>query len=151
MADNRLSVADRESFLAEPHVAALSVAAGQGRGPFTVPIWYQYTPGGEAWVLTEAGSRKARLIKAAGRFTLMVDRVMPTTRYVSVEGAVTRMVPGTDALLREIAARYLPPEAVPAYIEFANAELGEQVAIYLRPERWLTADLGPGAVPPRAT
>jgi hypothetical protein len=23
-----------------------------------------------------------------------------------------------------------------------------QVAIYLRPERWLTADLGPGAVPP---
>jgi hypothetical protein len=53
--------------------------------------------------------------------------------------------------LREIAARYLPPEKVPAYIEFANAELGEQVAIYLRPQRWLAADLGPGAVPPRVT
>jgi hypothetical protein len=52
-------------------------------------------------------------------------------------------------LLREIAARYLPLDKVPAYIEFAKAELGEQVAIYLRPERWLTADLGPGAVPPR--
>jgi hypothetical protein len=37
---------------------------------------------------------------------------------------------------------------VPAYIEFANTELGEQVAIYLRPQRWLTADLGPGALPP---
>jgi hypothetical protein len=36
-----------------------------------------------------------------------------------------------------------------AYIEFAEAELGEQVAIYLRPECWLTADLGPGAAPPR--
>ena len=46
-------------------------------------------------MLTEAGSRKARLIEAAGRFTLMV-------------------------------------------------ELGEQVAIYLRPQRWLSADLGPG-------
>ena len=34
-----LSVRDRESFLAEPHVAALSVSAGQGRGPLTVPIW----------------------------------------------------------------------------------------------------------------
>jgi hypothetical protein len=151
MADARLSVRDRESFLAEPHVAALSVAAGQGRGPLTVPIWYQYAPGGEAWVLTEAGSRKAQLIEAAGRFTLMVDRVLPTVRYVSVEGPVTRTVPGTDELLREITERYLPPDQVPAYLEFAEAELGEQVAIFLRPERWLTADLGPGAIPPGVT
>jgi hypothetical protein len=143
-----LSVPDRESFLAEPHVAALSVSAGPDRGPLTLPIWYQYGPGGEAWVLTEAGSRKARLIAAADRFTLMVDRVMPTVRYVSVEGPVTRTVPGTDDLLREITERYLPPDQVPGYLEFARAELGEQVAIYLRPERWLTADLGPGAVPP---
>jgi Pyridoxamine 5'-phosphate oxidase len=148
MADSSLSVRDREFFLAEPHVAALSVSAGPGRGPLTLPIWYQYAPGGEAWVLTEARSRKARLIEAAGRFTLMVDRVMPTVRYVSVEGPVTRTLPGTDALLREITERYLPPDEVPAYLEFAQAELGEQVAIYLRPERWLTADLGPGAEPP---
>jgi pyridoxamine 5'-phosphate oxidase-like protein len=150
MADSSLSVHDRELFLAGPHVAALSVSAGPGRGPFTVPIWYQYAPGGEAWVLTEAGSRKARLIEAAGRFTLLADRVMPTVRYVSVEGPVTRTVPGTEALLREITERYLPPDKVAAYLEFATAELGEQVAIYLRPERWLTADLGPGAVPPHA-
>jgi hypothetical protein len=45
MADSSLSVSDRESFLAEPHVAALSVSAGAERGPFTVPIWYQYAPG----------------------------------------------------------------------------------------------------------
>jgi Pyridoxamine 5'-phosphate oxidase len=148
--DNSLSVADRESFLAQPHIAALSVSAGQDRGPFTLPIWYQYEPGGEAWVLTEAGSRKVGLIERAGRFSLMVQRVLPTTRYVSVEGPVTRMVPGTDALLLEIATRYLPPAEVSAYVEFAQAELGQQVAIYLRPERWMTADLGPGAVPPQA-
>ncbi len=146
-----LSVRDRELFLAEPHVAALSVSAGHSRGPLTVPIWYQYAPGGAAWVLTEAGSRKAQLIETVGRFTLMVERVMPTVRYVSVEGPVTRTVPGTDELLQEIAVRYLPPDKVPGYIEFAKVELGEQVAIYLRPERWLTADLGPGAEPPRAT
>jgi Pyridoxamine 5'-phosphate oxidase len=143
-----LSARDRESFLAEPHVAALSVSAGQDRGPLTLPIWYEYLPGGEAWVLTSAGSQKARLIEAAGRFTLMVDRVMPTVRYVSVEGAVTRMIPGTDVLLREIAVRYLPPDKAAAYVAWVKAELGEQVAIYLRPERWLTADLGPGTVPP---
>jgi hypothetical protein len=150
MADSSLSVRDRESFLAEPHIAALSVAAGPERGPFTVPIWYQYEPGGEAWVLTEARSRKARLIAAAGRFSLMVERVIPTVRYVSVEGPVTRTVPETPELLREITERYLPPDQVDGYLEFART-LDEQVVIYLRPQRWLTADMGPGAVAPSAT
>jgi hypothetical protein len=43
-----------------------------------------------------------------------------------------------------MAARYLPPERIPAYLELAKTDVGEQVAIYLRPERWLTAELGPG-------
>ena len=148
MPDNSLSVRDREIFLAEPHVAALSVSAGQDRPPLTLPIWYQYAPGGEAWVLTEARSRKVRLIEDAGCFTLMVARVMPTNRYVSVSGPVSRILPGTGEHLREITARYLPADKVPAYIEFAEAELGAQLAIFLRPERWLTADLGPGTEPP---
>ena len=142
MADGRLSVRDRELFLAEPRIAALSVSAGPDRGPVTVPIWYQYEPGGEAWVLTEAASRKARLIEGAGRFSLMVDRVAPTVRYVSVEGPVTRTVPETDELLREITERYLPPDKAQAYIAFARANFGPQIAIYLRPQRWLWSDLG---------
>ena len=95
-------------------------------------------------MLTEAKSRKARLIEAAGRFSLMVQRVTPTTRYVSVEGPVTRTVPGTEALLLEITTRYLTGDRVQEYLDFAHTDLGEQIAIYLRPERWLTADLGPG-------
>jgi hypothetical protein len=47
-------------------------------------------------------------------------------------------------MLREMTERYLPPHRVQAYLDFARADLGEQVAIYLSPERWLTADLGPG-------
>jgi hypothetical protein len=144
MPDNRLSVHDRELFLAEPHIAALSVSAGPDRGPLTVPIWYQYEPGGEVWILTEARSRKAHLIEAAGCFTLMVDRVTPTTRYVSVEGPVTRTIPGTDELRREMAERYLLPEQAEAYLKMAGAEFGEEIAIYLRPQRWLSSDLGPG-------
>jgi hypothetical protein len=139
----RLSERDRELFLAEPHIAALSVSAGPGRGPVTVPMWYQYEPGGEAWILTEAASLKARLIGAAGRFTLMVERTAPTIRYVSVEGPVTRTIAETDELVREITERYLPPEKVPGYLAMAKAEFGPQIVIYLRPERWLTSDLGP--------
>jgi nitroimidazol reductase NimA-like FMN-containing flavoprotein (pyridoxamine 5'-phosphate oxidase superfamily) len=138
-----LSKAEREVFLAEPHIAALSVNAGDDRGPLSVPIWYQYTPGGEPWVLTGAGSRKARLIEATGFFSLMVDRVEPTVRYVAVDGAVSRIEPGTDEQTVELAQRYLPPEKVPGYLEYARSELGAHVAIYMQPQHWISADLGP--------
>jgi hypothetical protein len=137
-----LSKDDREQFLAEPHTAALSVYAGSGRGPLTVPIWYQYSPGGEPWVLTGVGSRKHRLIEAAGHFSLMVERVDPTVRYVAVDGPVSRIEPGTDEQLVEMAARYLPPEALEPYLEVARREHGESVAVYLTPQHWLSADLG---------
>ena len=98
-----------------------------------MPIWYQYTPGGEPWVLTGNGSRKHRLIETQGEFTLMADRVEPTVRYVAVDGPVSRIEPGTDEQLVELTKRYLPPDKVDAYLEFARREHGESVAIYLKP------------------
>ena len=133
---------DREQFLAEPHIAALSVYEGDARGPLTMPIWYQYAAGGEPWILTEAGSRKVRLIEATGFFTLMVERLEPTVRYVSVDGAVSRIEPGTDVQMEEMARRYLSGDAAEKYLEFANQNLGAQVAIYMQPQHWFSADLG---------
>ena len=144
-----LSQQDREQFLAEPHIAALSVVAGSERGPFTLPIWYQYRPGEEAWILTEAESKKSRLIREAGRFSLMVNRIMPTNRYVSVEGPVSRVISTTPDLLLEITQRYLPDEQVQAYLDLAST-FGRQIVVYMRPQRWLTGELGPGHVPPGA-
>jgi hypothetical protein len=132
----------REQFLAEPHVAALAVDAGEGRAPLSLPIWYQYTPGGDIWIMTGRDSRKHELIRAAGRYSLLVDRVEPTLRYVSVEGPVVDTRPGTLEDLREISARYLPAEKVDGYVEFASKNHGDQVIIRMRPERWVTSDLG---------
>ncbi|MGV9720082.1 pyridoxamine 5'-phosphate oxidase family protein [Nocardia beijingensis] len=136
-----LTVQERQEFLAQPHVAAFSVAAGAGRGPLTVPIWYQYSPGGEAWILTGPQSQKMRYLRETGRFGLMVQQVEPTVRYVSVEGPVTRTTPMTDEMHREMAERYVPAASVDAYLKAAEA-YGEQVAVFLRPEHWLSADLG---------
>lgn len=138
-----LSRAEREQFLAEPHIAAFSVDTRPGRGPLTVPLWYQYTPGGEPWILIQVSSRKARLIEAAGRFTLMVDRIEPTIRYVSVEGPVSGTEPMTDETLWELASRYLPEDHARAYAALSKAEHGEQQVVRMRPEHWLSADLGP--------
>lgn len=133
----------RERFLAEPHIAALSVNGGSGRAPLTVPMWYQYTPGGDPWVFTAAGSRKHRLIEAAGRFSLMVDRAEPTLCYVSVEGPVAGTEPGNDDRHVELAYRYLPPERAERYLAYARSQPGEAVIIYLRAQHWLSADMGP--------
>ena len=137
-----LSREEREQFLAEPRVAALSVSAGKNRSPLTVPIWYQYTTGGQPWFITGTGSRKHRLIEAAGHLSLMVDRVEPTVRYVAVDGAVDRIEEGTDEQLVEMTKRYLPAEAVEPYLEMARREHGPSVAVYLKPQHWLSADLG---------
>ncbi|MFF7300456.1 pyridoxamine 5'-phosphate oxidase family protein [Streptomyces sp. NPDC008265] len=139
-----LSRTEREQFLAEPHVAALAVDAGAegGRAPLSVPIWYQYAPGGDLWIMTGRDSRKAELIRAAGRFTLMVDRLEPTIRYVSVEGQVVSTVPAKREQLVELAGRYLPAEKVEGYVDFAWKEHGEQVVIHMRPQRWVSSDLG---------
>ncbi|KMS74795.1 pyridoxamine 5'-phosphate oxidase [Streptomyces viridochromogenes] len=133
---------EREQFLAEPHIAALSVDAGPGRAPLTLPIWYQYEPGGDIWVMTGLDTRKNQLIQAAGRISLMIDRLEPTIRYVSVEGPVVKTTPATLEQLREISARYLPAEKVDGYVDFAWKNHGEQVVIHMRPERWVSSDLG---------
>lgn len=72
----------------------------------------------------------------------MVQRAEPTVRYVTVDGAVSRIEPGTDAQLEEMTRRYLSGAAADNYLEFARRELGAQVAIRLQPQRWYSADLG---------
>ncbi|WP_116114252.1 pyridoxamine 5'-phosphate oxidase family protein [Amycolatopsis ruanii] len=139
-----LSVEERERFLAEPHVGALSVAEAADRAPLTVPIWYRYTPGGELWVRTPPGSRKARAIEAAGRFGLMAQRTEPTVRYVSVAGPVTAIEPDSAERAREMAEHYLPAAQVEEFLAYERTRLGEHVVVRMRPERWLSADLGGG-------
>jgi len=138
-----LSREEREQFLAEPHIGALSVLERPDRAPLSVPIWYQYDPGGELWVLTAPDARKTRAIESAGRLSMMAQRTSPTIRYVSVEGPVIRTAPVSDERSREMAERYLPPERVDEYLEYERSQLGEHIAVYMRPEHWLSADLGP--------
>ncbi|EOM77750.1 pyridoxamine 5'-phosphate oxidase family protein [Rhodococcus rhodnii] len=137
-----LSSDERQQFLAEPRIATIAVARDSTSPPLAVPIWYQYTPGGRPWILTGAGSVKDRAIARAGSFTLAVETLEPSVRYVSVEGRAVRRAPGTTEMLREMAARYLPAEILDGYVEMSLAEHGDQVRIELEPTRWYSADLG---------
>jgi hypothetical protein len=137
-----LSKDEREQFLAESHIGALSINAGPDRGPLTVPIWYQYTPGGKLWLLTGLDSRKHKLIEAAGHLSIMAERLEPSVRYVAIDGPVLSIEPGTDEQLVEMAVRYLGPEKAPAYLEVARTAHGPSVKVTVEPAHWVSADLG---------
>ncbi len=129
----------RQEFLAAKHVAVLSVAATEGRPPASVPIWYDYVPGGDIRVNTGASSRKARLIEQAGAVTLVVQHEEPPYQYVVVEGTIVETTKPTPIDVREeIAIRYLGEEGGRAFVQSMDNQT--TVLFTIRPDRWLTAD-----------
>jgi len=110
-----------------------------GRGPVTVPIWYEYTRGGELRFVTGQSSRKGRLLAEGRRLSMCVQTETPPYQYVSVEGPVT-----VDAVQRddlEMATRYLGPEIGAWYAEH-NPSTAASVTVTLTPEHWRTHDFG---------
>jgi nitroimidazol reductase NimA-like FMN-containing flavoprotein (pyridoxamine 5'-phosphate oxidase superfamily) len=130
--------ADRERFLAEPRVGALSVAR-QDAPPLSVPVWYQYEPGGDVVVQTGPESLKFRLLDAAREFTLLVQTEQPPYRYVSVAGPIAAIEQETSQPDREsMAGRYLDGEALAGYL--GSIEGNRIVTLRMRPERWNSTD-----------
>jgi hypothetical protein len=135
---------ERQEFLAGPHVAVLSVGRGGDR-PHTTPVWYAYEPGGEVTFFTGTQgrrSRKADLVREAGRLSLTVQREDFPYGYVTVEGSV---VGGRGR--RRSKGRSPSPAGTcrrSRHGGFVAAEIGhpagEFVLFRVRPDRWLTFD-----------
>lgn len=134
-----MSTDEREAFLADLHVGVIAVERPDGP-PLAVPVWYRFLDG-VVEVTTEEASVKARLLRTAGRASLSVQREEYPYAYVTVEGPVT-FGEATQEQRIAIAARYLGAEAGAGYV--ASTQDGEgggdDVAITLTPERWLTVD-----------
>jgi PPOX class probable F420-dependent enzyme len=132
---------EREAFLAEVHVAVVTVADDDGRGPLAIPLWYDYQPGGEIILVTDGDSRKAQLIRRAGRATVCAQTQEMPYRYASVEGPVTAIEDTVTVEQRwELARRYLGHEGADGYIEATRDVTDRMCAIHIRPEHWLTRD-----------
>jgi nitroimidazol reductase NimA-like FMN-containing flavoprotein (pyridoxamine 5'-phosphate oxidase superfamily) len=134
--------AEREAFLAGTHVAIVSVADGV-RGPLTVPVWYRYEPGGVVFFVTAKASRKAGLIRTAGRLSLCVQTETPPYLYVTVEGPARLLgEPDREVDVRAIAHRYLGEQMGEMYLTLTAEQHapGLNVVVRLDPERWITAD-----------
>ena len=141
----RMTEQERQEFLAEPHVAVLSVASGADRPPHTTPVWYGYQPDGNITFFTGTQgrrSRKAGLIEKAGTLSLTVQREEFPYRYVTVEGTVVGAdrPPSVEQMLA-VARRYLPEEQAQWFVKAELDEPSPEFVLYtVRPDRWLTFD-----------
>jgi nitroimidazol reductase NimA-like FMN-containing flavoprotein (pyridoxamine 5'-phosphate oxidase superfamily) len=137
-----MTKAEREEFLAGLHVGIISIDE-PGRAPLTVPIWYGYEPGGEVWILTGRDSRKGRLLKEGGRFSLCAQTEQPPYKYVTVEGPITSITSSElERDERPMAHRYLGPDLGDRYIEATGGTDArvDSILVKMRPEHWLTVD-----------
>lgn len=132
-----MSSDEREKYLSDVHVGVIAVERPD-RAPLSVPIWYGYEPGGEVLLWTESGSVKHKLIREAGRFAITAQDEQPPYKYVTAEGDVTGTGPADDAVVRQLAIRYLGEEAGN---QFTDQNLTPtSVVIRMRPQRWLSVD-----------
>ena len=132
---------ERESFLSSVRVAIISIPE-DGRGPLTVPVWYSYADG-EFQVWTGGSSRKAELIRKAGRFSICVQRDKEPYQYVSAEGPLTKMEAiQLESELKPLVYRYLGQEQGDRFLERLGGESAGtgDVLIRMKPKRWLTSD-----------
>lgn len=133
-----MTQAEREAFLAEARVGVLAVEQPAGP-PIAVPVWYAYAPGGLLSISTDGGSRKAVLIRAAGRFTLCVQDERRPYKYVSVECALAAVERAAMDERRALAIRYLGPDEGARFA--ADLEDSEsEVMLRARPVKWRTVD-----------
>mgnify|MGYP003322142746 FL=1 len=135
---------EKETYLADLHVGVLAINE-PGLGPLTVPIWYDYSPGGRLWMITGTESRKGKLLKAGDRVSLAVQSENPPYKYVSVEGPITDIKNSSQEELLSMAIRYLGQEQGQAYAK-ANASVseGHSILVSVTPERWLAVDYSKG-------
>jgi len=132
-----MTSAEKQAFLADLHVGVMSLN-DPGSAPLTVPIWYDYTPGGNLWVITGSESRKGKLLSQGTRVSLVAQTEDAPYRYVSVEGPVTEIAPTDADTLLCMAVRYLGEAQGTAYAE--ASPLDGQITVRIQPEHWLAVD-----------
>ena len=134
-----MTKAERVAFLADLHVAVLSIARHDGEAPLAAPVWYEYEPGGEVLVVTGRDAQKTRLAREHGHASLCAQTENMPYKFVTVGGpAVVDDEPADRDLRVRLARRYLGPELGDLYIEATEGE--DAVVMRIRTEWWATTD-----------
>jgi nitroimidazol reductase NimA-like FMN-containing flavoprotein (pyridoxamine 5'-phosphate oxidase superfamily) len=135
-----MSRAEREQFLAGARVGVLSVV--ENGAPLTVPVWYEFQPGGPVTVITGRESRKVRAVEAGSVLSLCAQDERWPYKYVTVSGPAIVSGPASHAFQRAMASRYLGDDGADRYMAWIteSGEADDQVMIEMTPSKWLSVD-----------
>lgn len=134
-----MELAERQALLAQPINSIIAIER-PGHAPIAVPVWHGYEPGGDAWVLMMTDSEKGRLLRAAGRGTLVVQDAAGV-RYAAASCELVQERPATAEEQRALAVRYLGAEGAEVFLATAAAPVDQESVFVLRPVAWRSADL----------
>ncbi len=132
-----MSSDEKQQFLADLHVGVLSLQRPD-RAPLTVPVWYDYEPGGDLWFIIGPQSVKAKYLEVGTQISMCAQQEALPYKYVTAEGAVTSIEPATDEQ-EPMAVRYLGEELGKQYSANSGSD---SVVVRMTPQRWLGVDYG---------
>ena len=143
--DAMMTPEERDAYLSESRIGLLCIEQADAP-PLAIPMWYGYAPEIGVWVVTADDTYKAKHLKAAGRYTLVVHDEPVPHRYVSVEGPIVEIRPSdSERDIRSLARRYVGSEGEEETVQ-AMSQIQSSVYI-MKPNRWRTMDqtkvLGP--------
>ena len=133
----KMTKVEREEFLAGIHVGIVSIGRSS-KGPLTVPIWYDYEPGGDVWMVTSPESLKGRLLEIEQRASFCVQTETAPYAYVSIEGPI-KIRPASRDDFGRLAVRYLGEEEGRAYAATLD-EYDPGIVVSISPETWYSED-----------
>ncbi len=149
----RMSAADTEEFLAEPHVGVVASLRQDGR-PYTVPVWHLWD-GTAVWISGTESRVWCRQLMTDPRISLCVEALTPVSGHVGIDGTAEVLRPPEYdiwPMSRQLVEKYVggapgpgqaieaaKAEAVEAF--FANMQTEPRLLIRVIPEVWRAIDM----------
>ena len=140
---NDITAEEADALLMEgSHVAVFSVIR-KGKGPFSVPVWYEYRDDGNVYFGIDPPGVKARLLQKAGRATITVQTEIEPYQYVMLEGEARFLTEDelkargetVVSMMSRIFARYLEPDLVERYAAVLPILAPDYSMVQLTPSR----------------
>ena len=130
---------ERNTFLSEPRDAVLSYVVPSGRSLAT-PIWFRWD-GSVASFQSPTTSVKTAAMRRVGRASLCVhEQIIPSNRFVTLEGTVTEVPFDLDRDIGQAARLYMGDDAE-AFLQGIRSALDagrEWASFVLHPETIIT-------------
>lgn len=135
----RMSPADLEEFLRQPHVGVIATLRRDGR-PYTVPVWWLWKDG-EVWVTGTYPRVWCQQLQSDPRISLCIEALDPVPGHVGLDGIAEPMeLPGFDIwpISRELAEKYVgrgdPARSPEVEKFFANMQTEPRLLFRIRPD-----------------